>query len=178
MITVLKKIYNSKSLASFYTNCDEPNKFQFGKIVALKKNKMAIQTFSLDGDDDGIQIINPEIVFRVEINDQYYGKMKKLMTNKVFDNYNFLSQSDDIMLSILYYAKEHQQIVSIEQNDSGYLNIVGFINNIEDKLCCLRQIDEYGMEDGLSYIQIKTISTLSIGSSEEKRVQKLWNKNT
>ena len=63
--------------------------------------------------------------------------------------------------------------MSIEILDSGYDDVVGYVENVQNGICEIRRIDEYGVEDGKSYMEIQNITQISFESESEKIIQKL-----
>lgn len=175
MLKILFKLCLAKEFASIYTNYQDMSKFHFGCILAVNDKEIAIKLISPDGEDDGICVMNVENVFRVETDGQYLNKMKKLCSNSVVTLCDLSIDNDNILMSVLSIAATDKQIISIELLDSGYNDIVGMVEKIEDGECMVKQIDEYGNEDGYSYISIKDITKISYCTQDEKRIMRLFN---
>ena len=56
----------------------------------------------------------------------------------------------------------------------SYIPVVGFIEEINDKYCKIKEVDEYGGEYGFSIIMIKDITKICYDSEEEAIMLKLW----
>ena len=176
MLKILSKLCSQHSMVSIYTNSDT-NRFHFGIIIAVNDREIAIHMISPDGEDDGIIVLDVDNVFRVEEKGEYLKKMQKLCSTEVIPTYNLNIIDDDIQKSVILYAFNKKGILSIELLDSGYDDVVGFVESIDESECKIRQIDEYGYEDGFSYVDISKITKVTVMSQSEKRIQKLWELN-
>lgn len=177
MFKILTELCSSKKLASFYTNYREMNKFTFGRILQVNENEIAIQSLSPDGDDDGITVMNIENIFRVETDSDYSKKMSTLCSDKTLVKYNIAADRDNILNSVLSYVLSEKQVAAIELINSGNDDIVGFVESISNGECKVRQVNDYGFEDGFSYVDIKDITMMSFGDKYCKRLAKLWQFN-
>lgn len=177
MLKMLSELCLSRTLVSIYTNCEEPSKFYYGTILAVNDKEIAIDMTLPDGGNDGIVAEKVDKVFRIEMGGQYEKKMKKLCSLNLYKPFEGCLDNNNIMESMLLMALQSKEIVSIELLDSGYDDIVGFVDVIENGQYKIKQIDEYGYEDGYSYVLIKDITKISYSSQYEKRVLNLWNFN-
>ena len=81
------------------------------------------------------------------------------------------------MQTVLLLAKDKNWIVSIELLDSGYDDVVGFVEIVSNDLCEINQIDSYGYYDGVSSIKLCEITQISCNSTDEQLLLKLWKLN-
>lgn len=177
MINILLELYQTQEPACIYTDCNDTSKFHFGMVTAINKKEIAIHMISPEGDDDGIIMMNVENVLRVEKNSKYIEKMKKLCCDKTIPIYDLLIQKDNIQMATLLFAFNNKQILSIELLNSGYNDVVGYIESIDKDRCQIKQIDEYGDCDGISYIRIEDITKIAFLTQDEKRIMRLVNAN-
>lgn len=177
MMKILCDLYKSKEVASIYTNDQDTDKFHYGKVLAVNENEIAIQMISPDGNDDGIISLAVECVFRVDIGGQYAQKMEKLYSEDSLPDYTNLVDNDNIFMSLLSSAMKYKQIVSLELINSGYNDIVGVVEEIKDNECIVKVIDEYGNEDGLSYVLFTDITKIAYSTEDEKRMMLLYKPN-
>lgn len=174
MLKILSDLFLTKKLASIYINNDEPTKFYYGTVLALNDEEIAIDMLLCDGGNDGIVVNKVDKVYRVETDGQYDAKMKKLCMLNPYHLFKGNLDNDNITLSLLLIAQETAEIVSIELLYSGYDDVVGFIEQIENGQCKIKKIDEYGYEDGYAYVDIKDITQVTYQSEYEKRIKNLW----
>lgn len=173
MINLLKSICNRKIPSCIYTDYNNTDKFHFGYVLAVNEQNIAIHMISPDGDDDGIIVMDTEKVIRVDNENLYATKMEKLSSDKNFLSFDIRFEKNDILYSVLCYAFQKKYVVTIELCNSGYNDITGLIENIEDKTVKIKLFDEYGSFDGYSHISVNDISLLSLLSQDEKRLTRL-----
>lgn len=177
MFKIFSELYKAKELACFYNDYENTKTFYVGFIIAFNKNEIAIQLISVDGTDDGIIVTNINNIFKVETGGQYIEKIKKLVSFSEIPDFPNVFDENKIYKSILKFAENTKEIVSIELNGSGFNDAVGFVESVGGDICEIKQIDEYGFDDGISYIKIEDITEISYSRIEEKRLLKLWNFN-
>lgn len=174
MLNILYQLCFSKQPASIYTNDRETDKFHFGIVLAVNDDEIAIQLISPNGDDDGVMILGTPSVFRVETDGQYAEKMKKLYMHNPVSVFDGKIDEANILQSMLLIALKNNAVLSIELLDSGLNDVVGVVDAIEAEQCKIRQIDEYGYEDGFSYVFIRDITKISYLTENEQRILRLW----
>lgn len=177
MLKVLYDLCSSKKDASFYSNPEKMNRFDYGTVFAVNDKEIALHLITPDGKDDGITVTAVENIFRVETDGLYSEKMNKLCTDTVRTQYNIDIKENNILKSVLSYAKETGELVSLELLESGDYDVVGFVKEIEEDQCTVMYVDEYGFEDGLTYFSVGDISELEFASEDERRIMKLWKFN-
>jgi len=177
MFKIFSKLYQSRELACFYNDYESNETFYVGYIVAFNKTEIAIQLISVDGADDEIIVINIDNIFRVETEGKYIEKIKKLIPFSQINDFSNALDEIEIYKSLLKFAYDKRGIVSIELNSSGFSDVVGFVEDINKDVCSINQIDEYGFDDGHSYIKIDDITEISYSRIKEKRLIRLWNFN-
>lgn len=139
--------------------------------------KIAIQLISVDGTDDGIIVINTNNIFKVETGGQYIEKIKKLVSFSKIPDFSDALEDNEIYKSVLKFADDTKEIVSIELNSNGFNDVVGFVEDVSEDVCRINQIDKYGFDDGCSYVKIEDITEISYSRIEEKRLLRLWKCN-
>ena len=63
-------------------------------------------------------------------------------------------------------------VISLDYDDNNH---TGFINIMDDDICSISVLDEYGTDDGLVYFSINTISKLVFDGMYEKQTKKYLN---
>ncbi len=177
MLKTLKKLCEKKRRVLLYTNQENTSKFDYGQILAVNDKEFAIYSVTPDGKADGIMVKKLTDVIRVGIGGQYEEKIEKLCAMNHIAPFDEKLNADDIVVSALQLAKRNGEIVSLVLLDSDYFDVVGFIDDISDGLCTVREVDEYGFEDGITHIPLENITELSCGSEDENRVLTLWKIN-
>ena len=177
MIKILNDLCASKEMACFYSNYNNTENFNVGVVLAVNEREIALQLISPDGNDDGILVTDVDDIFRVERNGLYMEKIKKLCTDFSLSDVRDQIDENKIFESILSAASVAKEIVSLELVNSGIYDVDGFVEAVDEGGCTIKQIDEYGYEDGYSYVEIDNITQLAYSREEEKRILKLWNLN-
>jgi len=177
MLNILMECCKNKKYVAVYTNTSDSSKFIFGRIISVNTNNIAIYMLSPDGYFDGVVVKQIDDVLRVEIDGQYSEKMQKLQSLYNQKPFEYVLDDENIPESLLLIAQQLKQVVAIEIMQSGFDNIVGFVEQIENNLCGIKQIDSYGYEDGISYVRLDEITQISCNSQDESRILKLWELN-
>lgn len=177
MYRMMNALCEKNVFVSVYDDPADTSKFKFGRILSVNKTRFAILLLSPNGDCDGIVTDDTKDVFRIDTNGQYHDKMVKL--NRVHPEEINIPDIDSscIDLSILSFAKEMGLLVSIELENSGIFDITGFIEDISETICKIRVINEYGYNDGHSYIETNRISQMELDSEYERRIMRLYQAN-
>lgn len=177
MLKILSELYSSKKTASIYDDRNETSKFHYGAVIGVNENNAAIENISPDGEWDGITLVNTEAIFRIEKDGLYDKKMKKLMKINAPELFRFTLNSENLTFSLLSLALETKKIVSLELCESGCYDITGFVEESDEERCKIHLVDEYGENDGFSYILLSDITWISYDSEDEKRILRLWEAN-
>jgi len=165
-----------KTYIGVYLNKIDHTKFVYGRIVGVDTIYFVISMISPDGKYDGILIAQIEDIIRIEQSVCYETKMTKLMCIAKYVESELIVDVTDVLRWGLTMAKQKKKIVSIELNHSGIMDVVGIINCIDDMVCEVSQVDEYGVGDGVSYFRLTDISQLCFDSCDERRLAVLFNK--
>lgn len=176
MYKKLCEIMTSQVFAALYSNFNDTTSFVYGKIIAVNEHHLLIYMISPDGNFDGFLMKKVEDIFRIETGGQYFQKMSRLISEDATAHISDIAlRADDIPSSLLTASKAMQQVVAIEQMDSGINDVIGIVRDISDSCVAVSQIDEYGSADGISYIRASDISQISYMSQDEQRIWRLWN---
>lgn len=174
MYSELLKAFQSNKNCSFYTD-DECDKFTYGKIIALNEDEVAIQMYTTYGACDGIIVKMVSDFFRIEYDSKYNKRMEKLIDTDVFEDSAEID-SNAIFDSAIKSAINKNFIVSIELLHSGNDNITGLPLSLVDGVCTVRQIDDYGCDDGTTSFVFNTATQITINAEYEKILSKLMKK--
>ena len=173
MTNILKKYVGTDKYFNIYTNVRDTSKFMYGKITAMDDYFFAASLVSPDGIFDGIVIMPQNSIIRIELSSEYQEKMNNVLCINKYTEEVFSITSDDVLTSGLQTAQTAKRVVSIELLESGVSDIIGFVNTIEDGVCKLSQVDEYGRLNGESYVRVDDISYVGFSSCDERRIEQL-----
>ena len=163
-------------LISLYTNQNDLSKFVFGKILSINDEEFAFYMISPNGEYDGVLVAETDSIIYFEMDSQYIKEM-----NTLCDKYSLCSPIIDfseknIKNSVLLEAMNSKKIVSIELNYSGFDNIVGFVENVDEGLCKIKLVDSLGLYDGMAIVKENSITQISYDSQEEQQILKKYNR--
>ncbi|MCH5298018.1 MAG: hypothetical protein J1E85_10175 [Ruminococcus sp.] len=159
--------------------CEDNNKFIYGKLLSVNDYEFALLMYTPLGKFDGIIVKRIEEITHIEYDGQYEQKMQKILSQNI-DTKKYYIDDSLITNSILELSLKLNKIVSIELLNSGYDNVVGFVDEIYNNKCTIKLVDEYGYDDGYSCIIISDITQIVLDSERESLFLKLWqiNKNS
>lgn len=180
MRALLERIKLQNKKVSLYGNTANTSSFMFGSVISVSESKVLLYLLSPSGDFDGFLLKNIEDIYRVEFDDQYSKKMQRLIKSDAlppYPNKLICDTPKDLTICMLQYANQEEEIVSIELLNSGIINVIGFVQEINKKLCAIQQIDELGNLDGITYIYLQDITQISAASSDERNLYRLYQNN-
>lgn len=174
MYNTMKKFCDEGTYVAVYGNLSDTSKFMFGQLLCVNEDRFAMLLISPNGNYDGIVVDDIDDIFRIDSHGHYHEKMAKLSGLCIESLKIPCIDPSCIDLSILSFAKETRSLVSIELRDSGIVDVVGFIENVADEVCQIHVVDEYGYDDGCTFVDMSSISQIALGSEDEQRIMKLY----
>lgn len=174
MLQLLNQLLAQKQYACFYTNKEKTSSFIFGRVLGVNDKHIAIYMLSPEGQYDGLLIKRTSSIYRVDWDDQYTQEMIEKIKPDQLPSRELELRDDALMKSLLSFAKNSKEIVSIELLDSGYDDIVGFVEQASDETCVVQQINRDGKADGYSLLFMDDISQIECESQDEIQLQKLF----
>lgn len=174
MTNKLLELKQSEKYVSIYANENDTSKFVFGRILSVSEKYFAIYMIAPDGNYDGVLVKCLKDLIRIEIDDKYSNKMKQIIKSANENRFNFSLDNQNIIGAILDIAKTTKKIISLELLNSGENDVVGFVESVNSNICVIKQINEYGEEDGYSYIFLDNITQITYDSIDEQIVLNLW----
>ena len=175
MKTKILKLSKTKKNISLYLNPHDTSKFIFGHIISANDMHFVMCLVDSYGNYDGILVKEIDEIIRIELDDKYAKKIEKLIRDKGIYEIDLCLNGDDIIKEVLDVIQNANKIVSIEILHSGASDVIGFVDDVTDDICTIRQINSYGEEDGKTHIILNNITELSFDSVEENTILKLWN---
>lgn len=171
MYSELLKIFKMEKYCSYYTS-DDCDKFFFGKIIALNKDEVAIQLYSTSGGNDGIIVKRLSDIYRIECDSKYNKKMEKLIGSDSIKS-NIVIDSNSIFESAVKVAIENALVISIVLFDCDHVNATGIPLSLDNEICTINQIDDYGQEDGITSFLFDNVTQIEINTEYEQIIKKL-----
>lgn len=168
MIEILKLAMTLKKNVCVYTCDSEISKFLYGRIIFIDNEFFALYMLTPNGENDGILVKKISCITYVEMDGQYDEKMKKLCPN--FDDLISETPIDfengNALFSIMLEALRTEKPISVELLDSGVDSVIGQVTAVNEKICTVRQIYEYGCDDGIAYVNVPDITQVSYASAD------------
>lgn len=164
---------NDKVPVSLYTDKENTSKFSFGFVQGISDDWVLLASISPFGSYDGFIIKRYEDVYRCESNDKYGERIYKLY--KMHQQKHSIVDliSDSLVFDFIQYARKSQFVVSIELQNSGCDDVQGFVADIQDAFLTIKQLDEYGNNDGISIISFEDITCVVCDSDNEMAIKLL-----
>lgn len=175
MLRELNTLIAEKRNVCIYTDFNDTSKFLYGRFLCANEYYFVVYMFSCDGDFDGILVKTTDSIIRLEFDGQYEEKMQLLSSEKELPEILSFLNNKYIIDQVLDYANKTQSIVSIEICSSSCDDIVGFVEEMNNDMVKIKQVDEYGFDDGVTIIKLSNITQISFLSEKEKRVNYLAN---
>jgi hypothetical protein len=163
----LDRMKNQKSLISVYTDIDNTCKFAAGYVIGIDRQYFILALITPAGEYDGFLLKGIDSIYKIGAGELYLNKLSKLVDiKKTKPNVSF--DGDDLKNELLIFAQKHRKIASIELIHSGYDDCVGFIESIDETMCKIQEIDEFGTPDGISTIKLSDITQISIDDTDNR----------
>jgi len=174
MLRSIKYCYDNKLIASFYCNQNDTNGHLTGYIEKYNESEILIAHISMHGYYDGFILKHIEDIYRIDYGGEYEQKIENLyvlkkQTSRHIDT--FCEDDSEILYSLLDYAKENNVLVSLEFYDNF---ISGLINGYDDGIVYLSIINEYGVEKGVSIINVDEVDTVCVDTDDEQDLKILY----
>ena len=165
--TKLRELMESKNYVSIYRNRDKLTAFEFGLVVGCNDDSLILASFSPNGENDGLLLIEMDSICKLESDNLYTQKMRKLIQyhQTKHEEYSF---RDNFIVEMLEYSRQKAFIVSVEICNSGYLDATGLFELLSEDGCRILIIDEYGNENGYADIEYLDITEIKINDCEER----------
>ncbi len=166
MIFNLKKYKETQALCEIYLNFEDLTKFLVGIIINYDNDYCIVKSLDEFGKDDGLTCFLIKDIIKIQTNTLYLQNIVKLRDfcddKKQKFNENLASFDD-----FCAYAQKAGKICSFEICESNINNFYGIIYGFNTDLINIKVISEYGIEDGLTDLDKNNITTISINSKNE-----------
>ncbi len=142
----LRKMKRQKKLTSIYSEVDITNKFSVGYVVGVNEKHLILASVTPTGEYDGFLLKELDSIIKISTGGVYIDKLLKLIRiNKTEFGGSF--EGDDLLLQLLVFAQKNHEIVSIELIDSDCADCIGFIESVEDGVCTIQEVNEFGQSN-------------------------------
>ena len=169
----LQRLKEEKKLVSVYTNVDDTDKFAAGYVVGVSEQEFILASVTSAGEYDGFLLKQVDSVYKISTDGLYIDKLLKLISlNKT--QFSVCFDGGDLFRQILTFAQNNHAIVSLELMNSGYDDCVGFVESLDEGLCRMQEVNEFGEPDGVSVVKLSCITTMSCDDSDDRPLKLLY----
>jgi len=172
MYESLLRLFGNRELVSIYDDPDNTENFSCGFISAINEEDVVIQHINPNGHYDGFILKKTSGIFQIGYQGLYQVKISKL-NNIQAKKHSEIQLNDDLKLSLLKYAKLNNFVVSLELNESGVMDIQGFVSELDEDNIVVNLLTEYGISDGISSTDIKCLSRIDCDTEQEQMLKLL-----
>lgn len=144
----------------------DPESFIVGRLAYFDSNWFLMQDLSPTGHWNGLALYMKSDIVEVNTFTDYIAKLVTLAKCRNEVAPMLPPISNDILRSLLLYAKDANRIVGLELHESGYRDINGTVADLNQNTLCMNQIDEFGRDDGISYLTIDAITRCYLDDAE------------
>lgn len=177
MLSVLEKLKETQEWACIYYEDNPDGAFNFGKIAAVDEDLILIYSITPQGEYDGYHIESTDAVVRVDTDNRYIEKMSRILSKELPEMIALPDEYDDLMEVIFGYAVKNQMYVSLALGDSGRYDVKGIALDMENGICKVQVLDEYGNPDGISRIDIDIITAMNCDEYSDRIIKRLYIEN-
>lgn len=169
MTDLMEKYMLKGELLSIYGNTRDTSKFSVGFIQSVSQGKVLINSINQKGEYDGYQARLINDIYLIEHGNAYLSALKDLISKT---KHKKISYMDDIFHGLLDFAKENHLVVSIQLCESGYDDMIGYVDYFTNDLLGIDVLDENGDADGVAECTISSISIISCDGGDEQSLMK------
>ena len=179
MQNILHDLYEQGKMAAIYTNKSDTSHFVYGRVLHTNDADFALALVTPYGEYDGVLVKSIDDILRIEVDGQYAQRMRKLCALNESIQLDISFASGDIKRDILLDSMKCKKVVALELSYSGFDDVVGIVEKVEESVCQILQIDADGFPDGTVFVSMDCITQISYDSRDERRTLCLYltNKN-
>ena len=174
MKNILEQSLQEQHIISIYTDTENTDRFSAGFIQALTETEILIAHVSPYGLYDGYLLKNPDDIYRLNYGGTYENTIEKLYSIRQQEHQKVSCADNKIKANLLQFALENHLVVSIELNNSGYDDIQGIVNAIDNNLVELTVLESTGAIDGYTTTYFNNITLLTCDSDKEIALKYLY----
>ena len=173
MIRSVNYCFQNKVLATFYCDNGTVQTLLVGYVEKFNDTEILIAHISPHGFYDGFILKHIEDIKRIDYDSDYEKKILRLyklrgQSHAVIQTFD--SQDDEIIYSLLDFAKQNDYVVSLEFTQDS---ISGFVNGYSDDVVYLDTTNDYGVENGIAIIDINEVLTVAVDTDHEQDLRLL-----
>ena len=167
MTDLLKHCHSNQSVASFYFYDAAEKHHATGFVYAYNDTQLIIKHISPYGESVGLILVRRADICRIRVDGKYEQKIQKLYQLHC-PAYPAYEPCADYWISLLTYAKETHELVSVELEACI---VSGEVLSCSENDVELELLDEYGNPNGRSCINRDIVQSVCLGSADERLIQ-------
>jgi hypothetical protein len=150
---------------SIYTDVED-NSFSLGRILTVSEGEVIIASVDPMGNEDGLALYSLNAITKIEIDSRYAIKIQKLMNSRKTILRDYIFKQENLLLELLNLSKGNNKLIEIELQNSNLNGPIGVVEYIDERICEIKQFDEYGVADGVCIVLIEDISSVKYDNIE------------
>ena len=154
----------------------DPESFVVGQLEMFDDKWFLMQDISSVGHWNGIALYLQSDIVSVDEHSSYIDKLTSIIEYRGLKKPSSPPLCGELLTSLLFFAKKAGRLVGIELYKSGWRNVVGSVDHLDNDLVCVKQIDEYGQSNGISYVLINAITRVFVADADLEALEILINK--
>ncbi len=169
----IREAYNQHEVVGIYDSREDVTKFWVGYIAAYSDDYVICGHITPNGLYDGFLLIDASRIFRIESHSMEIKRTALLYKLKRQQHPEYVSVSENLALSLLKYAMDHQYIVTIEQMDQAVNDVQGYVEGLDEWSVRIKTYTKYGEPDGEALLSMEDISFLSCDTDDDANLRLL-----
>lgn len=157
-----------------YSKIDDTSSFVVGKVLSLDDDYVLLGLVHPTGVYDGYIVLSLGKLYQVKEKSKYISRLLMLMEHK--NKFSFLPSlmgKHEVLQVFMHQAQQAKWVVSIELNNSGYNDIIGIIQSVNDTTLEVTEITDNGYIDGKTTVECTYITRISADDVNERQLQLL-----
>lgn len=168
MLDTIKYCYENKLVTYFYFDSQE----LCGYIAYYNDDEVVINHISTNGLYDGYIVRHISDIAVIDYDCKYCKQIEKLykirnQTHKAID-----FNADEIIYTMLDFAKENNYIISLDVKD---MDFSGIVVDYKDNIITINEVDKNGEKDGINVIDLDNVNSLFVDTEDEQKLRLLLN---
>ena len=173
IIDMLKFSLESGEIIAVYSNSDETDKFKVGRVIALTNEDVILFEYAPNGWYDGYLLVKTDDIYRTECGGDYLEKIQRLRSRWSDIPEAAHIGGEDLIPSLLGFARENRLAVTIQLYDSGLYDIKGFVAEAGAESALIEQLNGSGSSDGFSAVYYNSMTCIACDSEDEQTLKYL-----
>lgn len=156
---------------------NNPESFVVGRLAYTDSDWFIMQDITPEGRWNGLALYMQADIVQFEENTDYIRKLEGLLRYRNKPVPILPPMSEEPLKSLLVYAKKKATVIGIELCASGYRDVNGTIDFLENQTVGVMQIDEFGLSDGKSYLAVDAITRCFVDDEESMCLEIIHKQN-